>query len=215
MWSWLARLRCVSTYQEKIPPDFCKVTCKIFLENIFCQVEGLLNNGPGYSSLLGKISDFRWDFLHQVIHNTGSQSHTKVIQTLIWPEQRMPTLGGYNFAIFASGVSHNLTQSTFTRSCLTEVVAYGQIPVPLVYTQVFTRSHKSRNHLASDFHTVWFTKYQVAEHISYDALVQQHCLESLPRVLTLAEYVLIAISLSIITIIIVLMMVMRVTHLRL
>jgi len=46
------------------------------------QVEGLLNNGPGYSSLLGKISDFR--------------------------------------------------------GCLTEVVAYGQIPVPLVYTQVVT-----------------------------------------------------------------------------
>jgi len=46
------------------------------------QAEGLLNNGPGYSSLLGKISEFR--------------------------------------------------------SCLTEVGAYGQIPVPLVYTQVVT-----------------------------------------------------------------------------
>ena len=26
---------------------------------IFTQMEGLLKNGPGYSSLLGKISDFR------------------------------------------------------------------------------------------------------------------------------------------------------------
>ena len=48
---------------------------------MFCQVEGLLNNGPGYSSLLGKISDFRWDLLQQVIHNTASLSHAQVTPT--------------------------------------------------------------------------------------------------------------------------------------
>ena len=47
----------------KISPRFLKT----FFAAMFCQVEGLLNNGPGYSSLLGKISDFRWDLLQQVI----------------------------------------------------------------------------------------------------------------------------------------------------
>ena len=51
----------VLTDQEMMPvfSNILDYLSYLIFEAIFCQVEGLLNNGPGYSSLLGKISDFR------------------------------------------------------------------------------------------------------------------------------------------------------------
>ena len=155
------------------------VRCYIFLETLFCQVEGLLNNGPGYSSLLGKISDFRWNFFHQVIHNTGSQSHTKVIQTLIQLHPSLPTL---NFTIFASGVCQHFTQSTFYSGVVwLRWLRMVRFQCPSSIHRFSPNLRKKENISLQNFYTVWFTKHHVPScwTLSYDALVQKQCLGNL------------------------------------
>ena len=135
-------------------------------------MEGLLKNGPGYSSLLGKISDFRW----KLLSNNSKSSKTPVFNLipLRYPSsnETSPSFNQNNVSKISTTLfsdtwlssyigksrTHNpcFLINMYHRSCLTEVVAYGQIPVPLVYTQVCGTSAQSG--FKWKYNSCWFNQ---------------------------------------------------------